>query len=68
MIMRGKEFEIYSFPFEQMSSLKINFHKSELCCFGEAIEKQEVYNKILSFKIGGLPMKYLGILVDKKGY
>ena len=27
--------------FEQLSGLKINFHKSELFCFGRAIEEQD---------------------------
>ena len=32
--------------FEQMSDLKINFHKSELFLFGEAIDKNDEYAKI----------------------
>jgi hypothetical protein len=29
--------------FEQLSGLKINFHKSELFCFGEALNKVTAY-------------------------
>jgi hypothetical protein len=31
------------FAFEQASGLKINFHKSEVFCFGAAQEKLELY-------------------------
>ena len=36
--------------FEQMSGLKINFHKSELLLFGKAKEKQRIYQEILTCK------------------
>ena len=32
--------------FEQLTGLKINFHKSELFCFGRANEEQEPYRKL----------------------
>ena len=32
--------------FEQLSGLKINFHKSELFCFGRASEDQEAYKQL----------------------
>lgn len=49
-----------------MSGLKVIFHKSDMFCFGEAINKQDMYNMILTCKIGTLPMKYLGININKK--
>ena len=36
--------------FEQMSGLKINFHKSELLLFGKAKEKQMIYQEVLTCK------------------
>lgn len=47
--------------FEQMSGLKINFHKSELFLFGEAANKKQEYSKIFTCPVGDLPLKYLGI-------
>jgi hypothetical protein len=47
--------------FEQLSGLKINFHKSELFCFGKAKDYQEDYKDIFGCTIGALPFKYLGI-------
>ena len=51
--------------FEQMSVLKINFHKSELFLFGEAVNKKDEYAKKFTCPVGALPMKYLGLPIDK---
>ena len=47
--------------FEQLSGLKINFHKSEIFCFGEAKEMKEQYKQIFGCESGSLPFKYLGV-------
>jgi hypothetical protein len=47
--------------FEQASGLKINFHKSELFCFGEAQEARDQYAEIFGCRSGDFPLKYLGI-------
>jgi hypothetical protein len=47
--------------FEQLSGLKINFHKSEIFCFGKAKEVQDEYKILFGCDIGALPFKYLGI-------
>ena len=47
--------------FEQLSGLKINFHKSELYWFGKAKEMQNEYREIFGCEVGSLPLKYLGI-------
>ena len=47
--------------FEQLSGLKINFHKSEIYCFGKAIELHDDYRNIFGCEVGALPFKYLGI-------
>jgi hypothetical protein len=52
--------------FEQMSRLKINFHKSEVYCLGRVKERYKKFEEILTCKAGDLPMKYLGIPIDEK--
>ena len=47
--------------FEQLSGLKINFHKSELFCFGEAKEAMNQYTELFGCEQGQFPMRYLGI-------
>jgi hypothetical protein len=47
--------------FEKLSSLKINFHKSELFCFGQAKKYNDQYSNIFGCKLGSFPVKYLGI-------
>jgi hypothetical protein len=50
-----------------MSVLKIiNFHKSEIFCFGNAKEIDYLYADIFTCPIGNLPMKYLGVPIDNK--
>jgi hypothetical protein len=46
--------------FEQLSELKINFHKSELFCFGEAKNQQSIYSQIFGCGMGTFPFRYLG--------
>lgn len=48
-----------------MFGLSINFHKSELFLFGEATERKDDFQRIFTCLIGELPMKYLGLPVDK---
>jgi hypothetical protein len=35
--------------FEQLSSLKINFHKSKLFCFGEARDQAALYAELFGY-------------------
>jgi hypothetical protein len=41
--------------------LKINFHKSEIFCFGKAKDMESDYKHLFGCEIGSLPFKYLGI-------
>lgn len=50
--------------FEQISGLSINFHKSQLFLFGNAVEKAFIYQDIFTCEIGEVPFKYLGLLVS----
>jgi hypothetical protein len=47
--------------FEQMSGLKINFHKSEVICLGDAIALKDSFVEIFTHPYADLPLKYLGI-------
>jgi hypothetical protein len=47
--------------FEQLSRLKINFHKSEIFCFGKAKVEEEEYKNIYGCGVGSLLFRYLGI-------
>jgi hypothetical protein len=50
--------------FEQLSGLKINFHKSEVYCFGSAKEIEQDYMELFGCQTGYLPFKYLGIPIN----
>jgi hypothetical protein len=52
--------------FEKLSRLKINFHKSEIYCFGNAKEVEIDYKKIFGYEFRTLPFKYLGILIHSR--
>jgi hypothetical protein len=47
--------------FEQLSGLKINFHKNELFCFGVAKDYEQNYSRLFGCEISSLPFNYLGI-------
>jgi hypothetical protein len=50
-LVKAKGLRLVLSAFEKISGLKINFHKSELFCFGEAKNKIEEY--ILAFRMQG---------------
>jgi hypothetical protein len=52
--------------FEQMSGLKINFHKSEVICLGDAIALKDDFVEIFTCPYVVLPLKYLGIPIDNR--
>ena len=52
--------------FEQLTGLKINFHKSELFCFGRAKDEQESYRQLFGCELGNLPFSYLGIPIHHR--
>jgi len=63
---QAKNMKIILRAFEQLSGLKINFHKSELFCYGEAKEHMEQYSQIFGRGMGNLPFRYLGIPMNHK--
>jgi hypothetical protein len=58
---QAKNLKIVLNTFEKLSGLKINFHKSELYCFGNAKSRTVSYGEIFGCKEGTLPFRYLGI-------
>jgi len=57
----AKNMKLVLTTFEQLSGLKINYHKSELFCFGEATAAQQEYVNIFGCQMGEIPFTYLGI-------
>ena len=47
--------------FEQLSGLKINFHKSEIFCFGETKNYENHYMEPFGCNSGNFQIRYLGI-------
>jgi len=57
----AKNMKLVLTTFEHLSGLKINFHKSELFCYGEAKEAQQEYMNIFGCPVGEVHFRYLGI-------
>jgi hypothetical protein len=52
--------------FEQVSGLKINFHKSKIICIGNAKDSLESYLFLFGCKQDDFPIKYLGLPIHFK--
>ena len=52
--------------FEQLSGLKINFHKSEFFYFGKAKEEENLYTQLFGCELGSYPCRYLGLPMHYK--
>jgi hypothetical protein len=63
---KARNMKLLLTAFEQVSGLKINFHKSELICFGDAQYSLDQYMEIFGCKQGDLPLRYLGIPIHFK--
>jgi hypothetical protein len=63
---KAKGLKIVLSAFERLSGLKINFHKSELLCFGETRDKTEEFVHLFGCKEGEFPFRYLGIPMSPK--
>ena len=60
-IEKARNLKLILSAFEQLSGLNINFHKSELFCFGEAQENASLYAELFGCMQGQFPINYLGI-------
>jgi hypothetical protein len=58
---KAKNLKLILLAFEQLSGLQINFHKSELYCFGEAQDHSQTYVELFGCNQGEFPIRYLGI-------
>ena len=58
---QAKNLKLLLCAFEQLSGLKINFHKSEIFCYGAAKEMQDFYTNLFGCNAGEYPFRYLGI-------
>ncbi|XP_062188905.1 uncharacterized protein LOC133892218 [Phragmites australis] len=65
-MIKAKDLKLVLSTFEQLSGLKINFHKSELFCYGAAKDCEQEYTQLFGCKVGGLPFRYLGIPMNHK--
>jgi hypothetical protein len=57
----AKNIKILLCAFEKLLGLEINFHKSEMYCFGEARGLQDEYSAVFGCQSGSFPFKFLGI-------
>lgn len=60
-IAKTRNLKLILCAFEQLSGLKINYHKSEIFCFGEAKNHEQMYSSLFGCKSGSYPFRYLGI-------
>jgi hypothetical protein len=60
-LVKATNLKLILSAFEQLSGLKINFHKSELFCFGDAQDAAAQYADIFGCEQGQFPIMYLGI-------
>jgi hypothetical protein len=60
-LKKSRNLKLILLAFEQLSGLKINFHKSELFCFGEAQDETQAYAELFGCSQGQFPIRYLGI-------
>ena len=58
---KARNLKLILSAFEQLSDLKINFHKSELFWFGEAKDEAHMYAELFGCGLGQFPITYLGI-------
>jgi hypothetical protein len=52
--------------FENMSGLEINYQKSEVLVLGSSEEESNRVAGIFNCKVGQLPIKYLGVMVNNR--
>jgi hypothetical protein len=63
---QAKNLKLLLCDFEQLSGLKINFHKSEIFCYGAARELEPYYTGLFGCNAGEYPFRYLGIPIHHR--
>jgi hypothetical protein len=56
---KQKNMKLSLCAFEKLSGLRINFHKKELFCYGQAKEIEEQYMELYGCDTGNYPFRYL---------
>jgi hypothetical protein len=62
---KAKNMKLFLCAFEQLSELKINFHKSELFYYAIAKSNHNEYVQIFGCDLGLFPFRYLGIPIQE---
>jgi hypothetical protein len=60
-IDQARNIKLLLSAFEQMSGLKINFHKNIFFCFGQSKDEKRQYEQLFRCQIGSYPFHCLGI-------
>jgi len=58
---KARNMKLILSTFEQLSGLKINFHKSEIFYFGKARDNEVFYSQLFGCGVGKFPFRYLGL-------
>lgn len=58
---QAKNMKLLLCVLEQLSGVKINFHKSEIFRFGEAQQFEQQYTQLFGCESGSMPFKYVRI-------
>jgi hypothetical protein len=67
-LAKALNMKLILYIFEQLSGLKINFHKSEIFCFGKAKEMEQEYKQIFGCESGSLPFRYLCVPIHYRKF
>ena len=72
MMVEGSDEDIQNLKFlllcfQEMSGLKINFHKSEAFATGGDLESQLRAAHMMNCELGSIPIKYLGMPISERG-
>lgn len=63
---KARNMKFLQTTFEQLSHFKINFHKSELFCCGEAANHENDYMKLIGCNTRKYPFRYSGIPIHRR--
>ena len=65
-LKKARNLKLILSALKKLSGLKINFHKSELFCFGEAQDDAALYAELFGCGQCQFPISYLGIPIHHR--
>ena len=65
-VQKARNMKLILSTFEQLSGLKINFHKSEIFCFGKAKDHKVFYSQLFGCGVGKFPSRYLDLPIHTR--